>query len=190
MERSSVLITSLVAIAIVFTVDVIYVGVINSQGPPPDLYTPRFVASYLAVLGALVVVSLVPRHEIAVIRVPLRAAAAAGLLVVVFVSAFSIGPPLALAGFLVFFALVRTARPPGSVPRWSGLVAAALAVVLLIGGFEVTQRLIVCPASGQLSVDGSGFVTGPYHYECVDGALHWRSEIRRFDQNARIDVGR
>jgi hypothetical protein len=53
--------------------------------------------------------------------------------------------------------------------------AAALVVVVLISGFEVTQRIIVCPVSGSSGGGGPGFVTGGYHWECVDGQLHMHS---------------
>ena len=171
------LVTSLAAFAIVLATDALYVAVINAQGPTdPMVYVPRFVASYLAVTAALIVIALLPRHEIAAIRVPMRAAAAAGLLVAGLIGAFSIGLPLVVAGILTTVALTRTTRLPGSRGgRLFGLVAAALAVGVLLGGLEVTMRVVVCPETGTSSGGGSGLVTGPYHYECDNGRLHWSS---------------
>ena len=170
------LVPSLVAFAIVLATDILYVTLINSQQPgDPAVYVPRFVASYLAVMAALIGVALVPAKEVAVIRFPMRSAAAGGLLALGIIAAFSIGLPLVIAGSLVGFALARTVREPGSLPRWSGVVVALLAVAVLIGGFEVTQRLIVCPETGTMGGGGSGFVTGPYHYQCVNGQLNFQS---------------
>jgi len=97
---------------------------------------------------------------------------AAGLLTAGVFAAFSIGLPLVVAGILVGFSLSRTQREPRrGVARLSGLVAAALTVGVLIGGLDVTQRLIVCPDSGQVAGGGSGLVSGSYQYECNNGRL-------------------
>jgi len=171
-----VLIASLVALAIVLATDILYVGLIEAQGPDPQANVPRFVASYLAVMAALIGIALVPRPEVAVIRFPMRAAAAAGLLSLGFIAAFSIGLPLVVAGGLTTVALARTSRQLSSrLGRLAGLAAALLAVALLIAGFEITGRWIVCPATGTASGTGSGFVTGGYSYECMNGELRIRS---------------
>jgi hypothetical protein len=173
MERRLVRVMSIVALAIVLAVDILYIGLINGQGPSDQPYIPRFVGAYLAVMAALLAASLLPRPEIVPIRVPLRAAAAGGLFVLGFVAAFSIGPPLVLAGFFVLLALARTERAPRSrAARLSGLVAAVAAVVVLIAGLDITQRVIVCPDTGTSGGGGSGIVGGPYRYECNDGVLH------------------
>ena len=176
MERRLIVWLSVLAFAIVLTVDILYIALINSQGQSHMPYIPRFVGGYLAVMAALIAVALLPRPEVVPIRVVLRAAAAAGLFVLGFLAAFSIGPPLVFAGFLVTLALTRTARQPRKgVARFSGLAAAMLAVALLLAGLEVTQRLIVCPDSGESSGGGSGFLTGPYQYECNNGVLSYHS---------------
>src|SRR6266849_1424882 len=101
MERRLVRVTSLVAFAIVLATDVLYVALIDSQGQGvPMVYVPRFVAGYLAVMAALIGAALLPAREIAVIRFPLRAAAAGGLLVMGLLAAFSVGAPLVVAGLL------------------------------------------------------------------------------------------
>jgi len=161
MERLSVRIVSILAFAIVLATDVLYVVLINAQGQSAQPYIARFVGGYLAVMAALIAVALVPRPETARIRVALRAAAAGGLL---------------LMGFLASFTLTRTARENRSRPaRLSGLVAAAVAVVVLLTGLEVTQRLIVCPDEGTQAGGGSGLITGPYQYECNNGTMHFHS---------------
>lgn len=172
MERRLVRVTSLVAFAIVLATDVLYIVAINAQGPSDQPYIPRFVGSYMAVMAALIAASLLPRPEIAAIRLPLRAAAAGGLFVLGFLAAFTIGTPLVVAGFLVLIALARTERQaaPG-LARLAGLIAAVVAVALLLAGLEVTQRLVVCPDQGTSSGAGSGLLTGPYRYECSNGHL-------------------
>ena len=177
MERRSILITSLVAFAIVLATDVLYGGIINAQGgTDPMPYVPRFVAGYMALMAALIAIALLPRAEIVPIRAPLRAAAAAGLLVLGFLAAFSVGPPLVIAGLLVSFAFSRTIRGARSRPaRFSGLAAAFVAVAVLLAGFEVAQRVVVCPEAGQMSGGGSGFLSGPYQYECNNGVATFHS---------------
>jgi hypothetical protein len=72
----------------------------------------------------------------------------------------------------VFLALARTERSSQTwAARVSGLVAAVAAVALLLGGLEVTERLVVCPETGTSGGGGSGLLTGPYRYECNNGRL-------------------
>jgi hypothetical protein len=176
MERRLIVGLSVVAVTIVVAVDGLYIGLIYAQGRSDMPYIPWFVSGYLAVVAAMIAGALLPRPEVVRIRVLLRAAAAAGLFVLGFLAAFSIGSPLVLAAFLVMLALTRTARGARlGVARLSGLVAAAIAVAVLLAGLEITQRLIVCPEAGSTAGGGSGFLTGPYQYECVNGELHYHS---------------
>src|SRR5256885_1145826 len=127
MERLLIRVTSLVAFAIVLATDILSVGLIGSQGQDFQPYVPRFVASYLALMAALIVIALLPRPEIVAIRLPMRAAAAGGLLALGFLAAFSIGLPLVVAGVLTTVALTRTSRRPGSaLRRLAGPCAAVL----------------------------------------------------------------
>src|SRR6185437_8273172 len=113
MERLSIRLPSLAAFAAVLAVEVLYVVLIRSQGGPLESYIPFFVTGYLALMAGLIAIALVPRPEVAAMRVPLRAAAAAGLLVLGFLAAFSIGTAILIAALLVIVALVQTRRPPG-----------------------------------------------------------------------------
>ena len=176
MERRLIVVLSSIACGLVLLTDALYIVIINAQGPTPQPYIARFVAGYLAVLAALLVVALIARPEIVPIRVALRAAASGGLFTVGFLASSPIAVPLVTAGFLAFFALRATARETRSRPaRLSGLVAAAVAVALLLTGLEVTQRVIVCPEQGTSAGGGSGLVTGPYQYECNNGQLRYHS---------------
>ena len=62
-----------------------------------------------------------------------------------------------------------------AVPVRSVLVPALLAIVVLLVLFDTTERMLVCPDQGTTGGGGSGFLTGPYHYECVDGTLTYHS---------------
>jgi hypothetical protein len=138
-------------------------------------FTVIFVACYLIAMAALLGASLMPRWSAAV-RLSLRAGAAGGLLVLGVLAISSIGLPLLIAGAMATGATVRTLRGPFVTPSsLSAVAAAALAVVILVAGFEITERLIVCPAQGSSGGGGNGLVTGPYYYDCVDGQLTFHS---------------
>ena len=138
-------------------------------------FTVAFVAGYLVGLAALLALSLMYRWSGAV-RLSLRAAASGGLLVLGVIAIFSIGLPLVIAGAMATGATVRTLRGP-FVTRssLSAVAAAVVAVAVLVAGFEVTERLIVCPDHGTVTGGGTGFVTGPYQFACVDGRLSFHS---------------
>ena len=145
---------------------------IDAQGESAQPYVPRFVGGYLAVMAAVVAASVLARPEVVRIRVALRAAGAAGLLVLGILAAFSIGVPLVVAGLLVVFALSRTASQARSrAARLSGMMAAALSIALLLGGLEVSQRTIVCPPASNEAGGGASLILGSFQYQCRDGQL-------------------
>ena len=140
MERTSIVVTSILAAAAVLAIDVVYVALIVLQGPGPNPYVPFFVSGYLALMAALIVAALIPRpDDLARLRLPLRAAAASGLLVLGILAGFSIGLPIVIAGLLLVFGLVKT-RPAGS--PWPGAMSASAAIALLLVGFQLTERLL------------------------------------------------
>lgn len=176
MERLWLRVVLFVAAAIVAATDLVYIVLINAQGESLQPYVPRFVGGYLAVVAAMLVASVVTRPEIVTIRVGLRAAAAAGLLVLGILASFTVGMPLVIAGILVTVALTRTAREARSRPaRLSGLVAAALSIALLLAGLEITQHWIVCPPGSNESGGGESLILGSFQYQCVDGQLRTHS---------------
>ena len=164
------------ALIFTFATDAAYVSLKLGQGDGSlDVYTVPFVAAYLLVMAILLLISLVhlPRPAW---RMPLRAAAAGGLLVLGILAVFSIGLPLVIAGAMATGATVRTLRGPFATPASLSAVAAAfVAVVVLVAGFEVTERVVVCPAHGSASGGGAGLVTGPYYYDCVNGRLSFHT---------------
>lgn len=160
------------ALIFALATDAAYLWLKLGQGNGPfDVYTVLFVAAYLMVMATLLLISLI-RLRRPGWRMPLRAAAAGGLLVLGILAIFSIGLPLVIAGAMATGATVRTLRGPFVTPSsLSAVAAAVLAVVVLVAGFEVTERMIVCPAHGSSSGGGTGPVTGPYYYDCVNGQL-------------------
>jgi hypothetical protein len=165
-----------IALILVLATDAAYIVLIRGQGAlAPDAYTVPFVAGYLLVMAALLMSSLA-RLRRSTWRMPLRAAAAGGLLVLGVLAIFSVGLPLVIAGALATGATVRTLRGPQvTKASLSAIAAAVVAVVVLVAGFEITQRVIVCPATGTSGGGGTGFVTGPYYYDCVNGRLTFHS---------------
>ncbi|MHB8588191.1 MAG: hypothetical protein ACYDA0_04960 [Candidatus Dormibacteraceae bacterium] len=73
-------------------------------------------------------------------------------------------------------ATVRILRRPFPAPSsLSSVVAAVVVVVVLVAAFEASERMIVCPAHGVAGGGGTGLVTDPYHYDCVNGRLSFHS---------------
>jgi hypothetical protein len=153
---------------------VAYLVIIRSQGdtPPDSVATIPFVSGYMLLMLGMLLLPLLSFPVLAMLRPAILAAAAAGLLLLGFFALFSIGLPIFLAGVLASIAAIRTLIGRNSKnATLSGVAAAVIAVLVLVGGFEVTQRIIVCPPSGTMGGGSSGFLTGPYHYTCVNGAL-------------------
>src|SRR6202165_1488852 len=163
-----------VAAIIAAVVDSLYVGIVvnqSNQGPRDPLgSTVIFVATFIAVLA--VTAALAALRPATAVRPALLGLSAVGLMAIGVVAIFSIGLPLILAGGLAFVALLSSLRQPrhpaGILKAGAG---ALLALAIFVGGFEATVRAIACPASGVETGSGSGLVSGPYHYTCVNGKL-------------------
>ena len=168
--RVLIAISSIVVVVMV----AVYLSLIRAQGgTAPDWLTVPFVTAYLLTAAALLVASLLRMGT--GVRAAMRAAGAAGLLVLGYLAGFSIGVPLILAGVLAAIATLGTMSHVRGVAIAAAPAAAVIAVAVLIGGFEVSERAITCPATGSMSGSGTGFVTGPYHWSCAGGTLHWSS---------------
>jgi hypothetical protein len=152
---------------------VVYALLIRGQGEPqPDAFTVPFVAGYLTLMASALWLSLLERPRLVTLRPALRATAAAGLLLLGIFAAMSIGLPIFAAGVLAAVAAIRAlAGPRLRNAVLSEIAAAVIAVTVLVGGFDLTQRMIICPQTGTMSGSGSGFVTGGYHYTCNNGRL-------------------
>lgn len=162
-------------IVLAVATDAAYLAIIYNQrtqdGPPPgDVITVPFVASYIALTVVMLWVSLQTRAVL--VRSVLRSGAAAGLLVLGVLGAFSIGLPLLIAGVVAVVATVITVTGAPSVHViGSASAAAVLAVAVLLVGFELTARVIVCPDSGSSSGAWNGMLTRGFTWDCVGGRL-------------------
>src|SRR6266851_6504228 len=149
-----------IALVIVVVTAFGYVLIIRAQETyPPETFVVPFVAAYLALMAAMLGVSLRPGRLALRLRPALRGGAAAGLLAMGVLALMSIGILLVVAGGLAAAAAVMTL-----VGRhWSTFVyeaaAALVALALLVAGFEATDRLIICPAKGVSGGSGYGLVT-------------------------------
>jgi len=172
-EGRAVRVLVAVPVVTVLALDAAYIAIIRSQGDyQPDVFTVPFVAGYLALMAALLLASLFETAAVIRVRGALRGAAAAGLLVLGFLAIFSIGFPLLIAGALTSAATVLTvaARPVRGALLAAG-AGAVVALVVLIAGFEITSRIIVCPQSEAMSGSESGLTSGGFIYECNNGQL-------------------
>ena len=175
-EARSLRLAVWVAIVIVGLTDFGYLLIIRIQDPqPPDAFTTPFVAAYLALMVAMLGISLLDRPLAVRLRPVFRAAAGAGLLVMGVLALMSVGVLLVLAAVIVGVTAAISMSHFRLPVLVSQVAAAALAGAVVIAGFEVTGRLIICPAQGTMGGSGPGFVTGGYHYECVNGRLYMHS---------------
>ena len=139
MERTSVVLPSILSAVLVLVIEVVYVTLIAAQGGAQRSTVPYFVSAYLILMAVLVAIALIPGPRLDVWRVPLRAAAAGGLLVMGMFAAFSIGSVIVVAGLFVGFALTRTKSRPAQ--WWTGVAASLASVGVLLAGFQLTEGL-------------------------------------------------
>jgi hypothetical protein len=160
-----------VAALIASVVDILYYGFVMNQGArDPLAWRVVFVAGFVAILA--VAAALAARDSSTALRPALLGLSAVGLLGMGFIGIFSIGLPLLLAGALAFIALLaslRASRQPGGLVKAGA--GALLALAVFLGGFQVTELAIACPAKGVETGSGSGLLGGPYHYTCLNGKL-------------------
>src|SRR6266851_4568652 len=141
-----------VAVVITFAVVALYVSLIRGQsGPPtPDVLTVPFLAAYQVLMALLLLASLLVPPAV---RPALRAAAAAGLLVL---------------GWLGVLAI--DARP-GRRILISVAFAAVVAIALLVAGFEFSWHYLVCPPTGESGGTTASFLGHASSYDCNNGVL-------------------
>ena len=164
------------SIVLVLAVLVAYLLLIRGQGetPPDSVAVVPFVSGYLALMAVLLWLAILDQPRLAMLRPAMLAAAVGGLLLLGIFAMFSIGLPILLAGVLASIAAIRVLAGRSSRNAvLSEVAGAVIAVIVLVGGFEVTQRIIICPPSGTMGGGGSGFLTPAYHYQCVNGTLTW-----------------
>lgn len=128
----------LVAIAFVAVVaiDALYLGIIWSQGDtPPSGYVVPFIASYVAAIAVMLLVSLASP---AIVKAGFRGAASGGLLAFAGLSALTIGPAVLAAALVSVAATILTiARVPGRSTMGAAGVGAVADVVILFVGLQL-----------------------------------------------------
>jgi hypothetical protein len=165
------------AAVIAAAVDVLYLGVINTQGGSnPQFLRAPFVAAYIALMA--ICASLSSFASAARWRTLLLGISVAGLLLLGFFGIFSIGLPLMVAGVLASLGLINAlgpARSSGERSRKASAAVAAggavLAVVVLLLGLSLTELAIRCPANGVEDGSGATLLGGSYQYRCDNGKL-------------------
>ena len=65
-------------------------------------------------------------------------------------------------------------HPPWRVLAVLAFAAALVVVALLVTGFEVTARVIECPADGSSGGSWNGIVTGGFTWDCVEGQVQFK----------------
>lgn len=165
-----------IALTVALVMDVLYVVLISGQpSQPPDKLTVPFVALYMAVMVGLLGLSLIKLPRVVALRPALRAGAAGGLLMFGALAIFSIGLPILAAGAVATGAALRTFGSSERTAVISEVAAVVIAVAVLVTGLEITERVVLCPLQGSESGSGAGLLTGPYHYECINGHLTYQS---------------
>lgn len=160
-----------VAVVAILAIVVLYVSLIKSQGeqdPVSALVVP-FIVGYLLVMAILLATSLVVAPAA---RPGLRGAASAGLLVLGWLAAFSIGVAVLIAAGLAIAATVLAinARPgAGSIASVAG--AGLIAVLVLVAGFEFAWQHPVCPPNGEGGGSIPSLIGHGSSYECNGGVL-------------------
>ena len=142
------------AAVIAGTVDVLYLGIVGSQGASnPEFLRVPFVAAFIALMA--ICAALSSRASAERWRSLLLGVSAAGLLLLGLFAIFSIGLPLVVAGVLASLGLMRALSQAKSARGTSGRAAVAMAaggavaaVVVLLAGFSVADFAIRCPARG------------------------------------------
>ena len=162
---------AVIAAVIAGVTDALYFGIVAGQGGhDPIRWRVAFVATFVAVLA--ITAALASRGSASAWRPALLGLSTIGLLAMGYVGIFSIGLPLLVAGALAFIALLTSLRASRQPSAFLNAGAGALtALVIFFGGFEASERAIACPRTGFESGGGSGLLSGPYHYTCVNGKL-------------------
>jgi hypothetical protein len=170
-EGQSLRVLVLLAIAAIVAIEALYLGMIYNQGgPEPDTtWITPFVAGYLALVGLLLVVSLLASGAL---RAGVLGAASGGLVVMGALAAFSIGlAVLVAAGLSIAALVVSVARRPLTKTVVSAIAGFVLSIAFLIAGFQVAWQHIECPATGQSGGTTASFIGPGVSYECNNGRL-------------------
>jgi len=127
-QRATRVLVSVAAVALI-AIDVLYVGLVQSQGESPFPLVTRFITAFFAVVAAALIGSLFTPPAV---RLALRGAASGGLVAMTVMAAMSIGAavlvPAALCG-------AATAVTVARAPSTRNVVVAIVAVIAGAGVF-------------------------------------------------------
>ena len=167
------------AAVIAGTVDVLYLGIIGSQGASnPQFLRVPFVAAFIALMA--ICAALSSRASAERWRPLLLGTSAAGLLLLGYFALIKSGQFRVVAALLgaeefgigtlslVWFSPGESGKAAVAAMAAGGAVAA---VVVLLAGFVLADIAISCPARGVESGSGTGFLGGSYEYSCNNGNL-------------------
>jgi hypothetical protein len=163
---------ALTAAVVAGLVDVLYLGDLGGQPGPPagEVLRVPFVAGTIGF--AAIAAALAARQSSSNSRALLLGLSIGGFMTVGFSGIFSIGYPLLLAALLALIALIITtiqARNWGA--SLQALAGVAAAIVIVIAGFEIAPRAVVCPSAGSASSSGQGPLGDAYSWSCDNGKL-------------------
>ena len=152
-------------------IDVLYLALIQNQASERvvSLRVP-FVAGFIAVMALSAGLSSWRRLDRSA---PLLLGLSAGGLVAIgLIAIFSVGILILLAAVPIVIAavqsLVRVRRPIGIMQAFGGLM---LALAVFLAGIQLTEIPVACPTRGYEAGSGSGLLSSPYHWTCVNGKL-------------------
>ena len=165
------------AAIIAATVDVLYLGILSTQGGSASQFLRApFGAAFITLMAICAALSSVASARRW--RSLLLGVSAGGLMLLGYLTMFSIGLPLVLAGALAGLGLIKTLGEARSSGERSGRAAiatgaggAVLAVVVLLAGVSFTELAIRCPSNGQEGGSGFSLLGGIYQYRCDNGVL-------------------
>jgi len=161
----------LIVAGVVATVDVLYVWYIGfvQSGTSDQPWRVPFVASYLGALAFCAVLSAtLPEGSW---RIAFAGASAGRLLVLGFLALFSIGLPLVVMGLVTAAGLIRmiNSATRRDLAARASIAGALTAVLVMLAGFGIAERIIACPPGAVSGGGGGGLLSGPYSYTCQNG---------------------
>ena len=162
---------ALAGASLVAIVDVFYLALIQSQASERVLsLRAPFVAGFIGVMALSAGLSSWRRFDR---YAPLLLGlSASGLVAIGLIAIFSVGILILLAAVPIMVSavqsLLRVQKPIGVLQAVGGLV---LAVAVFLAGIQLTEIPLACPARGYVAGSGSGLLSGPYHWTCVNGKL-------------------
>ncbi|HYA01322.1 MAG TPA: hypothetical protein VEK76_13390 [Candidatus Binatia bacterium] len=154
--------------ALILLADGLYLWMISRQGATDGTLRVPVVAAYLGACGVAALVAAALPWPVA--RLALLSFSAAGTFILGVLGIFSVGLILLLMSLPVMAAVVRS-PVPSPARRVIMLVAALVALGASVVGLWATEFPVSCPPTGASTGSGVGFLTGDYHWTCVDGQL-------------------